>query len=1015
MIDTAMHETFIENFRLSPQQRHLCTLQRTEEAFPYRTHTTVLLEGSLDLAHMYSALRSVVERYEILRTSFPCPEGFTLPTQVIGSDVSLFWEVYDCSSLPSQEQERLLVRMRETLTETYGWPCNLAEGPTWKAVLIRCSAERHWLWWDTVALNADIQSCSVLLKELGLYYAERELEVEQVEPLQYADLAEWLYEVLASGETSAGGAYWRAFERAQATDVALPYEHRGGSSGPFSPHALTLEIPSDLSNQLQDQACQLGVSEDILLLTCWGAVLARLTDQTNLLIGTGYDGRKYQEIEKAVGLFAKSLPLLYQFPEKASYSELVHQVKERVQQGYKWQEYFSWQLIEAQKEGEELFCPFDFTYDTIPVSWQAGGIRWTIREQGMYRDRFKVCLTCLRSAEKLQVTLHYDQNIFTWQDMQRLLAQWQIVCEQMLVNPEGTLDTLQLLTEQEKYLILSEWNATQADYSLERGIHRLFEVQVRCQPNAPALRSGEYLLSYKQLDQQANQLAHLLHVSGLQPGGRVALCLPRDHWSIIGLLAVLKAAGTYVPLDMELPAARLHTLLSELSPALIVSSQALQDRLPLISAPVLLVETLPPLLSELPDTAPEIEALPEAPAYIMFTSGSTGTPKGVLISHRSVSNYTQALCALLEVQSGWHFATVSSLAADLGNTAIFSSLASGGCLHVLPYELVTDAAALAAYVGRFPLDVLKIVPSHLRALLTAAGASILPRLRLVLGGEALPWSLLEQLRDLQPACQIYNHYGPTEATIGALVAPLGRAWNMHLPEIEQRNSSVPIGRPISNLQAYLLDTHRQLVPVGSVGELYIGGAGLSLGYLSAADLTAERFVPDPFNREGGARLYRTGDMARAQADGTIEFLGRQDTQVKLRGYRIELAEIEEQLRRHPDVKEAVAEAREEQLVAYIVPQQQPGPGREQLRYTLLESLPDYMVPTRFVVLEALPLTSNGKVDRRKLPAPVQYEAHRQEGDENSLSPMEELILQCWKQVLQVELLGVQDNFFEAGG
>ncbi|GHO70204.1 hypothetical protein KSC_090960 [Ktedonobacter sp. SOSP1-52] len=955
-----------------------------------------------------------MERYEILRTHFPRLTGFALPAQVIDPGTPLLLEFYDCSALSPQEQEETLVSLREGRRNQ---PLDLTAGPARKVLLVSCSAERHWLYWDMATLNADMQTCHILLQELSLLYSQQAPEEE--EPLQYADLTEWLYDIAQEETDSPGGAYWLSTTRALQNTVSLPYEQPVDRHASFVPHALTLELPERMLSQMQALVELLGVSEKSLLLACWGIVLARLTDQTGVLIGTNNDGRGYQEVKQAVGLLARSLPLVYQFQKQASYRQVVQQVEETLSQADEWQEYFSWQFVEAEdSDAEEPFCPFGFSYEALPLPWQTGQIEWRVIDQGMDLDYFKVNMVCLRSAEGLRVALHYDHRAFRQQDIQRLQQQWQIVCEQVLANPDVVIDTLHLLTEQEKHLMVSEWNATQANYPVHQGIHKLFEAQARQHPQAPALRYGELLLSYGQLEQQANQLAHLLLTAGLQPGGHVALCLPRNHWTIISLLAVLKAGGVYIPLEVDVPAARLQALLQQLEPALILSSKQLEDRLPSSTAPVLLIEMLVQQLTGQPVTTPEIKVNRDSLAYIMYTSGSTGVPKGVEIRQESVSNYTQALCQLLEVKEGWHFATVSSLAADLGNTAIFCGLASGGCVHILPYELVTDAIALSAYAQRYPLDVLKIVPSHLQALLSSEAAAVLPRRRLILGGEALPWSLVRQIQQARPTCQIYNHYGPTEATIGAVVYQLGDTQEIQMPQGQQY--SVPIGRPIANIQVYPLDAQLRLLPVGSKGELYIGGSGIARGYLSRPDVTAERFVPDPFSNQEGARLYRTGDMVRYRADGVLEFIGRQDTQVKLRGYRIELGEIEAQLRKLPDVKEAVVqlwteESREDTLLGYVVSHQQPGPDQEQLRQALMKQLPAYMVPAQVLHLDALPLTTNGKVDRQRLPGPLSPGQEKSRQPEQMHTPVEEVMLGIWQDVLQIERISRTDNFFQLGG
>ncbi len=402
-------------------------------------------------------------------------------------------------------------------------------------------------------------------------------------------------------------------------------------------------------------------------------------------------------------------------------------------------------------------------------------------------------------------------------------------------------------------------------------------------------------------------------------------------------------------------------------------------------------------------------------AYVIYTSGSTGTPKGVAIEHRQLLNYLHSIQEKLNLPSGASFATVSTFAADLGNTVIFPALCFGGCLHIISQERATDPEALGEYFGRNPIDCLKIVPSHLAALLNSSQPkSILPGKRLILGGESANWSLIKTLRNLAPSCSVFNHYGPTETTVGVLT------YQVEFDKIGCDFDTVPLGHPIANTQIYILDSYLQLVPIGVPGELYIGGDNLGRGYLNRPELTAEKFIPNPFDTQAKTRLYKTGDLARYLPDGNIEFIGRIDGQVKIRGFRIELGEIEAVLGQHPDIAQAVVVAREDEmaqkrLVAYLVSEQKQAPTHKEIRNFLTSKLPEYMVPSAFVILKSLPLTSNGKIDRRALPAPDEM---RPELTGNFVAPrtnIEEVLAAIWAEVLKLEKVGIYDNFFELGG
>ncbi|KYF81764.1 non-ribosomal peptide synthetase, partial [Sorangium cellulosum] len=550
------------------------------------------------------------------------------------------------------------------------------------------------------------------------------------------------------------------------------------------------------------------------------------------------------------------------------------------------------------------------------------------------------------------------------------------------------------------------------DAAPPRCLHEAFEEHAARQPDALAVVAGDRRLTYGALNRQANQLAHHLRRRGVGGGSPVGLCGERSVDMIAGLLGILKAGGAYVPLDPHAPAQRLAQQIRRAGFSVLLTNAPVRARLPDLSDADCAVLSLDDaaLLDGEPEGDLAVPVLLDDLASVVFTSGSTGEPKGVGVTHRGVASYARAVCEALGIlEAGLHFATVSTLSADLGNTSIFGALASGGCLHVIGYETATDGRLFSEYHRRWPIDVLKIVPSHLSALLdTGEGSAVLPRRLLVLGGEALPFSLVERIAALSGGCAVANHYGPTETTVGALVLPLR--------DLRDRRgcASVPIGRPLACAEAYVLDERLEPAPAGTVGELYLGGAGLSRGYLGQPDLTAERFVPHPFGV--GARLYRTGDRARYRPDGAIEFMGRRDHQVKIRGFRVELGEIEARVREHPAVGQAVVVAREDgaggrSIVAYVVPRER-ALDEAALRAFLKDRLPEYMHPGDLVLLHALPLTANGKVDRKALPSPA---ARRRREYVAPRTPVEEALAAIWADVLGRPQVGVEDDFFDLGG
>jgi amino acid adenylation domain-containing protein len=541
-------------------------------------------------------------------------------------------------------------------------------------------------------------------------------------------------------------------------------------------------------------------------------------------------------------------------------------------------------------------------------------------------------------------------------------------------------------------------------------LHQLIEAQARRTPERVALVFEQQRLSYGELDRHAERLAQHLRQLGVGPDVRVGLFVERSLEMVVGILGVLKAGGAYVPMDTSYPEERLAFMLSDAGVGILLTQANLLAKLPAGGA-------LAVRIDEFDWNAPgeargsETRVRPEHLAYVIYTSGSTGRPKGVCIEHRNIVNYVLGVTERLQLEPEMNYATVSTIAADLGNTVIFPALATGGCLHVISQERAESQALLADYFSREKIDVLKIVPSHLAALQSGRDPQrVMPARRLILGGEASRLDWIERLRALSPGCEIYNHYGPTETTVGVLTYHVGA----ELPST--RSGTLPLGRPLPNACVYLLDAQEQPVPLGEQGELWIGGAGVARGYLNRPELSAEKFVADSFTAQPGARLYRTGDLARCLPDGDIEFCGRIDHQVKLHGYRVELGEIESALREHGDVQEAVVLVREDasgdkQVVAYVAPKHV---DQATLREHLKERLPQYMVPSAFVPMDRLPLTPNGKIDRQALAAcslenaavPRDFVAPRTE--------TEKALAAIWSQLLKVERVGINDDVFDLG-
>ncbi|MBD1812958.1 amino acid adenylation domain-containing protein, partial [Microcoleus sp. FACHB-DQ6] len=957
----------INGFRLSPQQKYLWLLQQDSPA--YRIQSAILIEGLLQTDNLKKALEKVSDRHEIIRTSFQGKAGLKIPIQVISEPSSVSWNWVNLSEVNPQEQE---AKLEEIFQQEKSALFNFERNPAWHLSLITLSSERHILLVSLPALCADSRTLKNLVQEISQCYAAC-LHGEEItdEVVQYIQFSEWQNELLEDEEAVEGKEYWTGHNFSALASLRLPFENRLiNAPAQFSPQSFEVKLELALLGKVEAIASQYNTSLSTFLLACWKILLWRLIGQSELAVGVAFDGRKYEELEPALGLFAKFLPLRGQLTENFSFAESLQQIQQEEREAYKYQEYFSPEYL-----GNSSGFPFGFEFEEQLEKHSASGVFFSIYKQYACCDRFKVKLSCHRQNDSLAAEFHYDPIFLADNSIRCLAEQFYAVVQSAASNPQTAIGKLEMLSDRARNQLLVEFNSTKADYQLDKCVHQLFEEQAERSPNRIAAVCENQQITYSELNARANQIAHYLQQLGIKPEVIVGLCVERGAGTgasplqaIAGILGILKAGGAYLPLDPAMPKERLALMLQNAQTPVLLTQQHLITNLPETQAHIVCLDT------DIPSFSPTtfVSASPENLAYIIYTSGSTGTPKGVAIEHRQLLNYLHGIQEKLNLPSGANYATVSTFAADLGNTVIFPALCSGGCLHIITQERATDPQAIAAYFQQHSIDCLKIVPSHLKALLSASNASqILPKKRLILGGEPLMWNLIETIQKYNPDCSIFNHYGPTETTVGVLTYQV----KMQGDRISQ---TVPLGRPLPNTQIYLLDSHLQPVPVGVAGELYIAGAGLARGYLNQPELTAEKFICKSLTQEPETRLYKTGDLARYLPDGNIEFIGRADHQVKLRGFRIELGEIEAGLSHHPSVREAVVLLQEnepgnQRLVAYIVFHSklsvQDSQLIESLRSFLKEKLPEYMIPSAFVVLKALPLTPNGKIDRQALPAP----------------------------------------------
>jgi amino acid adenylation domain-containing protein len=1013
-----MQSLSIEGFQISPQQKRLWLLQQKANHQPYRVQCAVLVEGNIVHSILEKTIHNVWAKYEILRTSFPTLAEMTVPLQVIGKKASIKFNYYDWHNLNTEIQQINIEALFQDYNKLY---FDLKAGFTSQIDIIKKSENQYLLLIAISTICADRISLHHLLHDISVTYNTylQEDELEDT-PLQYADIAAWQNELLIGEEAEIAKDYWLNQKVSNSPIDKLPNEKKVNQTPRFEPKIISIHLDSAITNNIAVIAQKYTVDISTVLMACWQILLWRLNKKSEAVLAWCCDGRNYQELQPAVGLLAKYLPVRIQIQENYILADILKQLDKQLNEAVQWQDFFNSEYFVADtKDTQKLsFLPFVFEFVSQPSKYFAGDVSFSIQNIYSCIECFKVKLLCWHQGDSLTAELYYDANLFEQEDIERLAAQFQTLLSSAINNPETAIISaepqvvaqLEILSPQERQQLLGQFNNTKTAPSPYQCIHHWIEAQAHNTPNNVAVVFGNQHLTYEQLNAKSNNLANHLASLGVKPETVVALCVGRSLDMIVGMLGILKAGAAYLPLEPSLPEAALAFRLQDAQASVLLTQKCLVETMN-FQARVVFIDAE---INDSPQNNILKPATPENLAYVIYTSGSTGKPKGVAVEHRQIVNYVNGILEKLDLPVAANFATVSTFAADLGNTAIFSALCTGGCLHIISQEGVTNPVELAEYCSRNAIDCLKIVPSHLSALLASEyGKQILPRQRLILGGEACSWELIKQVQQQAPECQVINHYGPTETTVGVLTYTVETNSNL-------TSETVPIGRPLANTEIYLLDSYLQPVPIGVYGEIYIGGDSVARGYLNQPEITAEKFIHHPFSKNPTARLYKTGDLARYHYDGNIEFLGRIDDQVKLHGFRIELGEIESVLRQYQQVQEVVVLAREDEpgqkrLVAYIVPLQKSGIDLQELRKFLKQKLPEYMMPSNFFQLKALPLNSNGKVDRKALPTPDKIRPELEVAYTPPQNEAERIIAQIWQEMLQVEKVGIYDNFFELGG
>ncbi|HKX31469.1 MAG TPA: amino acid adenylation domain-containing protein [Blastocatellia bacterium] len=1004
------------------QQRLWFVEQLDPGSAVYNCPAAVRLKGRLDLAVLESVFNEIVKRHEVLRTRIEVVDR--IPVQVIEEWEDRSLSITDLTGWAPAERE---TEMRRIAGEEARTGFDLKRGPLLRVKVIKLVGEdEHVVLFNMHHIVSDGWSMGVLVREVCALYesmSEGHGSPLPAPELQYGDYAVWQRQYLTGEVLARETGYWKEKLR-DAEMLQLPADysrpaapsHRGGWE--------RIEIGRGLSEGLAKLGRPEGATLYMVLMAAFKMILMRYSGQIDLSVGTAIANRTRRELEGVIGFFVNTLVMRTDLGGNPTFRELVRREREVALEAYAHQEVPFEKLVEEinperNLSRSPLFQVKLVLENTGRERLKINGLQVEGIKEETCAAKFDLLMMLTQSEEGIVGRLEYSQDLFQGETVRRMARHYVQALNEVALDADQRIETLELMTEAERTQLLEEWNRSEPEDGRSLLIPELFGAQARSKPDCMAAVCGDQRLSYGALEQRANQLGHHLRNLGMGPESIVGLYLERSVDMLVGLLGILKAGAAYLPLEVGQPAERVGMVLMDSGAGAVVTMREVADSLPIERSRKVLLDEDWGRIAESDSVAPPVSIAPENLAYVIYTSGSTGKPKGVMVHHEGLLNYTHAMCRRLQLdagnRNGLQFATVSTIAADLGNTCIYPSLVSGGCLQILNYEVATDAARFGEYLEQHPIDVLKIVPTHLNGLLSAPtrGLKMLPEKYLILGGEALPSELVELVRAERGDCEVINHYGPTETTIGSLTMRPGGSG-------AGKSGTIPIGRPIANTRIYILDRQLKPVPVGVRGELHIAGAGVSRGYLGRPELTAERFIPNPFTDRAGDRSYRTGDLVRYLSDGNVEFGGRNDSQVKIRGYRIELGEIEAVLSEHRAVRQSVVIATGEseksgtRLAGYIVVEGAQATPAE-LKSYLRERLPDYMVPATLTVLKEMPITANGKIDRRRLPSLIDPRQSMEAGFVAPRDSLELQLVQIWEQVLGVQPIGVRDNFFELGG
>jgi amino acid adenylation domain-containing protein/non-ribosomal peptide synthase protein (TIGR01720 family) len=993
---------------LSFSQERLWFIHQLQGSLSYHMPYVFRLKGALNADALEASFREIINRHEVLRTVIRDEDGkgyqFITPAES--------WKLHRTT------QQKLAAQygsVQDFIGTTIQTPFDLAAGPMFKIWLIEVSANEHILFAMLHHIVFDGWSVGIMVEELvELYRSKIEQRPAALKalPVQYADYATWQRNYLPAEVLEQKLSYWKNQLR-DVTPIEVPTDHARPAVQSTRGALFTHVVEKNVLDGLHSLSQQEGATLFMTLLSTFNVLLYRYCGEGDICVGSAVAGRNQQEVEGLVGFFINTIALRNNVNGKQSFAQFLQQVKQTTLDAYEHQDVPFEKVVEALDIERDLsrtpLFQSMFTLQNAPHSatLKLGDVMLAEERAGTVTSRFDLGFSLTESAKGLEVTVNYCRDLYNEDTIARLLHHYDRLLQAVLTHRHEAIDRLPMLEASEITHLLEVFGSSSVSYPRgNKTIVDLFEEQARKTPDNMAVVFEGEQLTYRQLDEYSNRLAHYLVDKGVSCEDLVVISVKRSLECIAGMLGIIKAGAAYVPVDNNYPDERIAYILKDTACKVCLGDSQLKERLPAI-LPGNNIRFIALKGDAASITAASAERINLSDTrqlvYIIYTSGSTGLPKGVMIEHAHLVDHVYGMFRSARINTCASFALFASLVADAGHSIVFSSLITGGALHVLSDEVLMDGEQVSAYIARHRIDCIKIVPSLWLSYLESSSIP-LPGKVLIFGGEAFALNILDILRQLDYKGALYNHYGPTEATIGKCI---------HKIDLNRNYQCVPIGRPFSNTKAYIVDGSGQLCPMGVSGELYLGGEGIARGYLNRPELSKQRFIEDPFNK--GGRVYKTGDVCRWLADGNIEYMGRKDDQVKIRGYRIELGEIESVLQQVPGVAQAVVMLSEDgkRLIGCIVAQA--APGKEKIDAYLRSKLPDYMVPAVITQVDAIPLTANGKLDRKKL---QQLSAAALSFDKEYTAPrneVEQALAGVWAALLGLEKVSIHDNFFELGG